>query len=187
MTGWKVFAELAGLCHQSQAGWCQILFTPGKISSISSCRFRLEPEHSLSWHFDPRAQTLSVSFIKCQDFALWCLLMMISYICCADLMEQSPEIQESSIAVFHWCEDREFGVFKSWEALRRRQSKEGALVKTSSLTTSIFDYTSVCKENNLQGRNAEVSSAEWSRKSFEVKARQAQCGGAEVAKGSPSK
>ena len=66
----KGFAELAGLCHQSQAGWCQILFTPGKISSTSSCRFRLEPEHSLSWHFDPRAQTLSVSFIKCQDFAL---------------------------------------------------------------------------------------------------------------------
>ena len=79
-----------------------------------------EPEHSLSWHFDPRAQTLSVSFIRCQDFALWYLLMMNSYICCADLMTESPEIQESSIAVFHWCEDRDFGVFKSWEALRRR-------------------------------------------------------------------
>ena len=57
-----------------------------KQRPLEVCELLCDP---LSWHL-ALAQTLSVSFILCQDIALWCLLMMISYICCADLMEESP-------------------------------------------------------------------------------------------------
>ena len=62
----------------------------------------------------------------------------------------------------------ESGLSNLGKSLGRRQSKERSPVETSSSqTTSIFDYTSVCKVNSdLQARDAEAGSAEWSRKSF---------------------
>ena len=107
-----------GIFHK-QVG-VSLLFTPGKISRVSSCRFRLEllPLMAL-WYPVPKLfrWAFNISRFCFMIYHIW----WFSYICCADLMTESPEIQESSIAVFHWCEDREFGVVKSWEALRRRQ------------------------------------------------------------------
>ena len=98
---------------------CGLLFTPGRF--LEYLYVGLDCEHSFSWHFDtPSPNSIRWAFIICQDFATLLISCSFSYICCADLMEESPwNTEESSIAVFHWCEDRDehFWVIKALKAV----------------------------------------------------------------------
>ena len=92
--GWpplKGFAGLVDLCHLSQAGWSQsgLLFTPGKISRISSCRFRLWTLPLMAlWYSEPQLYSVSIYFMSRFASPGFYAHFLIS--ACADLMEESP-------------------------------------------------------------------------------------------------
>ena len=102
-----IFHKQVGVSH---------LFPPGKISRVSSCRFRLEllPLMAL-WYPVPKL------FWWAFNISRFCFMiyhiMMLSYICCADLMEELPwntRIKYCGLSLM-----RRYGirVVKSWEVI----------------------------------------------------------------------
>ena len=119
----KGFAELADLCHPHfQAGWSQ------------SRPFRHPWKDNLAYlHVGLDWNTPSHGPILFGEISLYVKILLLSmiwwtfsYICCADPMEESPEIQESSIAVFHlmWRNGRQIlGLSKLVKSLGGRHSR----------------------------------------------------------------
>ena len=97
----RFFAELAGLCHHSQAGWCQIFIHPWEYFSMSSCRFR-------QWN----TPSHGILITRVHQFFRWAfaydmIWWSFSYICCADLMKNNPEIKKIQVLrVLFWCGDK---------------------------------------------------------------------------------
>ena len=95
LLSWQAFV----IIHK-QVG-VRYLFTPENISSMSSCRFRQwnTPSHGI-------LITLVHQFFR-WAFAYDMIWWSFSYICCADLMKNNPEIKKIQVLrVLFWCGDK---------------------------------------------------------------------------------
>ena len=87
------------LWHLSQAGWSHsgLIFTPGKLSSISSCRFRLRttPSHGT---LIPRAPTLfGEHLLYVKILLLHYFMLNFLYLLVQILWKYRPEIQKIQV------------------------------------------------------------------------------------------